>query len=493
MDASPPPPPTTAASLGSSRTVADLDADSLAHCAGFLGIRDLAHMAISCRLFRQAAYSDSIWRRLFRESWPHHFMSSELSDAREAYLSRQMAVQQFKFDDPLKFNIPAHACPHSHIILNRNDIIFSQGSQILKIDTSRNEAATCETLRAHNARITCMRLFPLSDTSLFRNEAQKDENVLVTSSSDHTIRLWWKGRSQRCFKGHNSPVTTMADRLLGNSSMKILASGGEDGSVRLWSFSSSGKRHPLVTTFHGHEKPVSFLSVAGHNASLLVSISKDAKIRVWDASHATVSSASRSSSCVGMTSVCGQPVDMTCHENLCYIAAGSSVTAIDLRTMRKVSTAASHLPKLYSFAMLASKSIICTGGNEKAMLWDVRKNAEKTEPLADLDGHVGCVAMLHIDPYKVVTGGPDDFYVKIWETDTGAPANSLGCCSPHQQDADVGLSAMAVDGSRIVTGSYGYEPELIYFRDFSNSFIPLSDHERNLSFKFWEPLSSPDD
>ncbi|MQM16941.1 hypothetical protein Taro_049904, partial [Colocasia esculenta] len=191
-----PPLPTFAPSPGSGRTVVDLDADALTHCANFLGLQDLANMAMTCKLFRHAAYSDSMWRRFFRESWPEHFISSHLSGARDLYLARQTAVHQFKFEDPLKLQISAHALPHSHVLLNKNDLILAQG------------------------------------------------------------------RSQRCFKGHNSPVTSLADKLLGNSSMKMLASGGEDGSVRLWSFNSSGKRQPLAATFHGHERPISFLSVA---------------------------------------------------------------------------------------------------------------------------------------------------------------------------------------------------------------------------------------
>lgn len=84
-------------------------------------------------------------------------------------------------------------------------------------------------------------------------------------------------------------------------------------------------------------------------------------MRVWDTTTAT--SAVRSSCCVGMISVPGSPVNMKCHESLLYVAAGSSVIAIDLRTMRKVLTAANCQPKLYSFEMLPSKSLICTGGS----------------------------------------------------------------------------------------------------------------------------------
>lgn len=63
-----------------------------------------------------------------------------------------------------------------------------------------------------------------------------------------------------------------------------------------------------------------------------------------------------------MSSVAGSPIDMKCHESLLYVAAGSSVVAIDLRTMQRVTTAAVHLPNLCSFAIAPSKSLICTGG-----------------------------------------------------------------------------------------------------------------------------------
>ena len=42
--------------------------------------------------------------------------------------------------------------------------------------------------------------------------------------------------------------------------------------------------------------------------------------------------------CVGMTSVLDAPVDMKCYESLLFVAAGSYVSIIDLRTMQRVIT-----------------------------------------------------------------------------------------------------------------------------------------------------------
>lgn len=78
---------------------------------------------------------------------------------------------------------------------------------------------------------------------------------------------------------------------------------------------------------------------------------------VWDT---TTSSAVRSSCCVGMTTLPGTPVGMKCHESLIYVASGSSVVGIDLRTMNKVLTLKTQ-EDIHSFEMLPLKSLICTG------------------------------------------------------------------------------------------------------------------------------------
>jgi F-box/WD-40 domain protein 7 len=70
----------------------------------------------------------------------------------------------------------------------------------------------------------------------------------------------------RCLRGHNGPVLSLSNKLLGEDGSKVLASGGEDGTVRLWSLSSSGKRgqRALKATLYGHEKPVNLMSVSGY-------------------------------------------------------------------------------------------------------------------------------------------------------------------------------------------------------------------------------------
>ncbi|KAL8471532.1 hypothetical protein ACS0TY_028971 [Phlomoides rotata] len=350
-------------SYGSSTAITDLDIDALTHCASYLNLRGISNLAMSCKYLNKVAYSDSVWQSLYRQEWPALVpLSNQASSIREAYLSRHTAVRQFKYDDPLLHDIYITGKPPHQLLFDKDNIIFSQGPSIhsLQIDGLIYGDISCTPRGNHNARVTCMRLFSSSEVYLNQSDSERDDSILITSSNDHFVRLWSKG-GNRCFKGHNGPVLTLSDKLLGDDTGKIFASGGEDGTVRLWSIYSSGKRgqHALKATLHGHDKAVSLMSVARHKTSLLVSVAKNGKVRVWDTMAA--SSSTRSSSCVGMTSVPFGPVGMKCHESLLYVAAGFSVTAVDLRTMHKAFTVAQKT-KVHSFELLPTKSTLCTGG-----------------------------------------------------------------------------------------------------------------------------------
>lgn len=474
------------------RTLADLDGDVLAHCAGYLGARDVASLAMACRPLRTAAYCDAVWYRLFRDQWPFEKVPCDALGLRELYIHRHTEIHQMKFGDPISalyYLDPAGTTP-SHVMLDRNSIWFCQGPAAKKLNIDWPETEMAETHRNHSARITCLRLFPLIDTPLFRSDTQKNEKALVTSSTDRTIRLCWKGYS-RCYKGHSAPVTALADRLLMDGESKLLASGGEDCTIRLWSMSTRAKNHPLIATFHGHEKALSFLSVAWHKSSLLVSCSKDSKVKVWD----TVAPSSGSSSCVGSAHLNsnGPPIAMKCHESLCYIAAGAEVTAIDLRTMKKASVLALQNHRILSCEMMPSEWLICTGTKDRALLWDIRKAQELPNTVAEMQSN-GPVTLLHLDQYKVVTGVPSDGQVHVWETRTGDSLNTLGCGEPSRLGVRSRVSAMAVDGCRIAMAGSSPEGCVLHYRDFATASAPvvsLPGKEKEVS-RFWRPQEFDD-
>lgn len=69
-------------------------------------------------------------------------------------------------------------------------------------------------------------------------------------------------------------MSTLADQLVGKQgSPPVLASGGTDGTVRLWSLSYSNNsrgRSPLLATLHGLEPTIKELAVAGYDVSAII-------------------------------------------------------------------------------------------------------------------------------------------------------------------------------------------------------------------------------
>lgn len=127
----------------------------------------------------------------------------------------------------------------------------------------------------------------------------------------------------------------------------------------------------------------------------------------------------------------------------------------------------------------------------RAMLWDIRS---VSKPSVELDGHVGPVKHLFMDSFKIVTGGPDDPYVNVWEVDTGKRTNSLTASASDQPS---GCSAIAVDGCRIVTaGGVDQQTATVCIRDFKTATRYVSSDPPDESpscSKFWGSNSGGSD
>src|SRR5437867_3644543 len=86
--------------------------------------------------------------------------------------------------------------------------------------------------------------------------------------------LWFTpGPELATLRGHQGMVRTLAFAHDG----ALLASGGEDGQVRIWDAATYG----LLHTLDGHTKAVNGVAFAPDN-TLLASASADRTVRLWD-------------------------------------------------------------------------------------------------------------------------------------------------------------------------------------------------------------------
>ncbi|KAK6913529.1 WD40 repeat [Dillenia turbinata] len=461
-------------------TIMDLDADTLIHCASFLELPDVSRMSMTSKSFKEAAYSEPIWRSLFKQRFPNVECSERLG-WREACAERCISLLQMKYSgSSVAFSFYGEQ-PINHILLDKNAVITSVGSSLhILEDPYGSEDNIPVTQNDHRADITCMRLFPHKE--IFPGETITKDNILITSSADRTIRMWKKGLPIGCFFGQ-SPVSALSDRLLGDSDGRLLASGGADGNIHLWSLNSLQNSNlvPLKSTFWGHWGAVKLISTLG-NKSFLVSVSGAFEMRLWDAAITGYSS------CVGLRTLPAEPVGLKCDESLICTVAGSSFMAIDSRSMQRAFTGETGEPNVYSFQALLSKSLVCIGGTNKALLWDIRRMQQQQQgaqikSVAVINSINGPAQFLHMDLYRIVVAGPEDPYIHVCDTETGRLTNIMKC----RTVTPGGFSGMAVNGYRIAAALS--DIGVVHLRDFTNADTPFPPNTVGFEYDVWDEWS----
>jgi WD40 repeat protein len=156
-----------------------------------------------------------------------------------------------------------HLVGHSQAV---NTLAFSpDGQQLVSGSSDRSikiwQVATGElltTLTGHKLKITTV--------------AFSIAGILASASADGTIGIWQNNKMQRQLTGHIGAVTTIAFSPDG----ELLASGGEDRSIRLWDTPTGTCRQVLP----GHAWQVSSLAFIA-DGEVLLSASWDKTVKFW--------------------------------------------------------------------------------------------------------------------------------------------------------------------------------------------------------------------
>lgn len=270
-----------------------------------------------------------------------------------------------------------------------------------------------------------------------------DGSTLASGDEDGTIRVWNLrdlGAEPTLLTAHTGAVNSVAYSPDGLA----LVSGGEDGATLLWDLSDpTATAERLVGR---HDAAINSVAFSPDGLSL-ASGSEDGAILWWDLSDSAAPERLVGRHDAAVTSVAFSPDGLS-------LASGSADQTIHLWDLRDAgappTTLSGHVSKVNAIAFSPDGLSLASGGDDgNILLWDLRDlTAPVSRSVGRLDGLVLSVAFSP-DGLSLASGNTD-LVIRLWDlTDPEAPPDLL---SGHKDT--VSSVTFSPDGQALASGSY---------------------------------------
>ncbi|MEO0432690.1 MAG: TIR domain-containing protein, partial [Cyanobacteria bacterium J06656_5] len=235
-----------------------------------------------------------------------------------------------------------------------------------------------------------------------------DGQMIASGGSDGTIRLWdTQGNSIRePLKGHNDWVNSIAFSPDG----QMIASGGSDGTIRLWDTQGNTIAPPLK----GHSAAVRAV-VFDPNGQMILSGSEDGTLRLWDTQSSSIGKPFK-----GHKSWVNSVAFSSDGQTIVSGSEDGTVRIWDIQGNSVGKPFKGHKDSVMSLAFSPDSQIIASASKDaNVRLWNIQGNPIG-KPLA---GHSSVIWSLAFSPDgQTIASGSKDGTVRLWDTQ----GNSIG-------------------------------------------------------------------
>lgn len=292
-----------------------------------------------------------------------------------------------------------------------------------------------------------------------------DAHALASASRDRTVRLWDVTDPSKP-RQLGAPLTGYADgvtTVVFSPDGRTLVTGGKDGVLHLWDVTDPARPHRLGSPVHGHDGPVhavAFANFNGHaiDGNIMASSGEDRTVRLWDLTDRTA------------PRQLGQP--LTGHQDRVWsvafssdgrtLASGSIDGTVRLWNATDLShphplgaPIVGHPGGVFAVAFAPDTRTIASGGKDAAVrLWDVTDPSSPYPLGQPLTGHTSLVWALVFSPDgRTLASAAADNTVRLWNMTTRTAPRPLG--EPLTGHGKwVTSLAFSPDGHTLASGSW---------------------------------------
>jgi WD40 repeat protein/energy-coupling factor transporter ATP-binding protein EcfA2 len=299
--------------------------------------------------------------------------------------------------------------------------------------------------------------------------------VLASGGADGTVRLWDVHTHRPVggpLTGHTGAVSSLAFGPDG----RVLASGGADGTVRLWDVQTHRLAGAPLTGHTGAVGSVAF----GPDGRVLASGGADGTVRLWDVRTHRLAGAPLTGHADIVSSVAFSP------DGRMLASAGADGT---VRLWDVGARASQGLPLRGHTGFVSAvafspdgRMLASAGTDRRVRLWDVRTHRPLGGPLR---GHTAFVSSVAFSPDgRMLASGSGDRTVRLWDVHTHRPLRSL---TGHTDDV-LGV-AFSPDGRMLASGGLDRTVRLWDVRADASLGAPLKGHTDSVLGVAFSPIA----